>query len=252
MRKYLGEDKSEHCFLFYIKFLYKMDSQTLIALISSLLIISIILSVGVYFYTKEEEVVGVEKKAFTNPYEEVLDYEEILITKAPTTTVAPTTKPPVPAPTVVATGAPVARDCPDLNNGMGVGKPGITKVERDCGLGPNYTGKRIYMCDAQGQWLIDNKCVSSGNADKVDITGKWRYNISGNDWGTIDVAFNMNTGIGIMSGGNIPADINPGQTTITYKEGLGYQVYYPYNQFAKFKDSTYRKLDGGNFYFEKA
>ena len=57
----------------------------------------------------------------------------------------------------------------------------------------------------------------------------------------------MSTCIGLMLGGKIPANINPGQTTITYKDGLGYQVYYPHNQFAKFTDSTYTKLDSGNY-----
>ena len=118
-------------------------------------------------------------------------------------------------------------------------------------LGPNYTGKVIYTCDAQGQWRIDSQCVSSGLADKVDITGKWRCNDQGNDWGIIDIVFNMSTGIGLMSGGNIPEFIHPGRKTITYKDGLGYQVNYPYTVFGKFTDSTYKILDCGGILFER-
>jgi hypothetical protein len=170
--------------------------------------------------------------------------------KTPPTRTTRTTPPTITTPTsptpIVATTTPP--DCPDI--GWGTGRPGITKLDRECMLGPNYTGKVIKICTAQGQWIDDNQCVSSGNSDLINISGNWKMMYGGNmGTATITRVDDKNWNV-VTSGDNGPGKQLPGGTTkIIYVSGKGYS--YNGNQPAKFTDSTYNKLDGGNYYFEK-
>lgn len=144
-------------------------------------------------------------------------------------------------------GCPVP-DCPNV--GWGVGKPGVTIIERECSLGPSYTGKLIKKCTAQGVWIDDNQCVSSGNADLIDISGDWQMMYGGN-MGTAKITAIDNNNWNVTTSGNdTPGQQLPrGTTKIKYVANEGY--YYHGNQAAKFTNPSHTKLDGGNYYFSK-
>ena len=79
----------------------------------------------------------------------------------------------------------------------------------------------------------------------IDISGDWKYNVSGNDLGTVTIAFDKNTKIGNISGGN---NISDNWRKIKYSD-KGYSInnWQP----AAFKDKTYNYLDGGNYFLKK-
>ena len=108
----------------------------------------------------------------------------------------------------------------------------------------------IRICTAQGQWIDDNQCVSSGNSDLIDISGDWNMMYGGN-MGTAKITKVDSTTWNVTTSGNdTPGQQLPkGTTTIKYENNKGYS--YNRNQPAKFTDSTYKKLDGGNYYFQK-
>lgn len=201
--------------------------------------ISISIGVGVYVFTNQKPTKVATKR--TTPTPKTTTPVPTTTTPAPkTTTPAPKTTTPVPK-----TTTPVPK-CPE--QGWGTGIPGVTRVERECGLGSSYTGKIITKCTAQGMWVDDNQCVSSGNAELKDISGEWRMMYAGN-MGTARItkvdATNWN--VTTTPSGNywLPA----GTTKIKYIANEGY--YYNNLQAAKFTDSTYNILDGGNYRFEK-
>lgn len=208
-----------------------MNTTIIIAII--VIIILICCSSSIYFMTgnSDSKLKTLETTTPTPP-------AETKPTPPETKSTPPETKPVV----------PVAPDCPDV--GWGIGKPGITIIEKECSLGPSYTGKLIKKCTAQGFWIDDNQCVSSGNADLIDISGDWKMMYGGN-MGTAKITTIDNTNWNVTTSGNdTPGQQLPrGTTKIKYVANEGY--YYNNNQAAKFTNSSYTKLDGGNYYFSK-
>lgn len=104
----------------------------------------------------------------------------------------------------------------------------------ECGLfGPSYTGgQATRVCDAQGNWQeIDfTKCIKTGIDEKIDISGQWKYNIAGNDFGTVTVQFDTTTNSGTISNFTLPAGFSQewvqrsGYDIIKYKPGTGYVI----------------------------
>lgn len=133
--------------------------------------------------------------------------------------------------------------CPNTFINGKIGKPGEV-ITRDCGLGASYTGNSVSTCDitGSGMWSEKNNCTSNGLTDLRDITGKWVYTYMGNNFGIVDISFNTNTKMGNITGGNIPDE---DLRKIQYIPNKGYSI--GINQPMAFTDSTYSKLDGGNY-----
>lgn len=74
-----------------------MDSQIIISVISSLLIVSVLLGVGIYFFYKQEEVTAAPELQMTET-----QLIETQVTQPPTTTMPPAPTAPTPRPTTAA------------------------------------------------------------------------------------------------------------------------------------------------------
>jgi hypothetical protein len=141
-------------FIFYIIYLYKMDSQTLISVISSLLILSILAGVGAYFfiYKQEEEVVPEPTTPEPTTPEPT--------TPRPTTTMPPAPTAPTPRPT---TAAPyeVGQAIKCVSNDVGGGNNAIYRYDGNNTL-------RMYP-DAKIAKDWDSNFLDSKNVDCTDL-----------------------------------------------------------------------------------